>query len=65
MLNTNIKIARIKAGISQRELAEKIGGSLNDISRYETGRMKPTLEKLCLIANALNVTTDYLLGREE
>lgn len=59
----NIKIARIKKGLTQQELADKIGGSVNDISRYETGRMKPSLDKLVLIADELGTTTDYLLGR--
>lgn len=60
----NIKIARIKQGLTQHQLAEKLGVTNNDISRYETGRMKPSLEKLVILADVLNVTTDYLLGRE-
>lgn len=60
----NIKIARIKAGLTQVELAERIGASKVDVSRYETGRIKPPIIKLCKIADALNVSTDFLLGRK-
>lgn len=60
-----LKIARIKKGMTQQELSEKINCSLADISRYETGRIKPPITKLCKLADVLGVSTDYLLGREE
>jgi len=60
----NIKIARIRKNLTQQELAECLGVTYQDISRYETGRVKPPIDKLCKLADALNVTTDYLLNRE-
>lgn len=61
----NLKLARIKKGMTQQELADAIGvSSLRDISRYEAGRINPPIPRLCKIADVLEVTTDYLLGRE-
>jgi transcriptional regulator with XRE-family HTH domain len=59
-----IKLARINADLSQAELAEKVGVKDYIISRYETGVSKPDIEKLGMIADALGVTTDYLLDRK-
>jgi len=59
----NLKIARIRKGLTQKELGELIGGALVDISRYETGKSKPPIDKLCKMADVLNVTTDFLLSR--
>lgn len=39
-------MARRKAGLSQRELAEKAGQTQQSISAYETGRKDPTLSTL-------------------
>ena len=39
-------MARRKAGLTQRELAEKAGQTQQSISAYETGRKDPTLSTL-------------------
>lgn len=49
-------------GITQRELAEKIGVTEVTISRYLSGERNPRIEIVSKIANFFNVTTDYLLG---
>ena len=59
-----LKIARIEKMLTQQQLANMIGCTVIDISRYETGRIKPPINKLCKLADALEVSTDYLLGRE-
>jgi len=56
---------RAEAGMSQKKLAEKSGISPNSIMRYESGKVDPTSFMLCCLADALGVTTDYLLGRSE
>lgn len=52
---------REKIGLSQTELAVKVGTSQKQISKYENGA-EPGAEKLALLAQALNTTTDYLMG---
>lgn len=50
--------------LSQAELAEKAGLQTAAISHFETGQRKPSFENLKRLANALNVSIDYLVGRE-
>ena len=54
---------RQKRRISQAELGRAIFVSGGTISNYEKGVHFPDVEKLLLLADYFNVTTDYLLGR--
>src|SRR5690554_6416087 len=56
---------RKENNMTQQELANKIGIVRTSITNYETGRAVPDSETLNLIANSLNTTTDYLLGRTD
>lgn len=49
-------------GLSQEELAEKIGISTTHMSHIETGNTKLSLSVFVDIANALNIQTDDLLN---
>lgn len=51
--------------ITQQALAEKTGLTAAAISHYVNGKQCPNSPALLLIADALNVSTDYLLGRTE
>lgn len=50
-------------GMSQKELAKKLYVTVGTISNYEHGVHLPDVEKLIIIADFFNVSTDYLLGR--
>ncbi|PIR39562.1 MAG: XRE family transcriptional regulator [Alphaproteobacteria bacterium CG11_big_fil_rev_8_21_14_0_20_39_49] len=52
-------------GLSQGELAEKTGLKPSAISHFETGGRKASFDNLRKLANALDVTIDYLLGRSD
>lgn len=52
---------RIEHGLTQKELAEKIGCYPKDVCRWETGVRKPTAESLVKIAKALDCTLDDLV----
>lgn len=60
-----LKTARIAKHMSQRLLADTVGKSLNTIGLYERGLRQPSLETLCLLAETLDVSCDYLLARTE
>ncbi|MBN1575492.1 MAG: helix-turn-helix transcriptional regulator [Chitinispirillaceae bacterium] len=49
-------------GLSQRDLAQKVGISYRMIAYYEAQTSRPPAEKLTVLANALKVSTDELLG---
>ena len=52
---------RKEKGITQRELAEKLGVTQPTITQYETGARKPDIVMLKKIATILGCTTDQLL----
>jgi len=45
---------RLKAGLSQETLAQKLGTKQSAIARFESGKTNPTLSFLTNITNALN-----------
>lgn len=51
-----------KRSISSARLAEMIFVSHSTITGYRSGRRRPDLDQLVRIAEALSVSTDYLLG---
>lgn len=55
---------RKSRGMSQEVLAEKIGVSRQAVSKWETGEALPDYAKLIALADALEVSLDYLCGRE-
>ena len=54
VLKNNLKEARAKKQISQRELAEMVGVSRNTISSIETGQFNPTAKLAWIICIALD-----------
>jgi transcriptional regulator with XRE-family HTH domain len=54
---------REQKAITQAQLAVKAGLRGSAISNFETGMRKPSIDQLVKLADALGVTTDYLLGR--
>ena len=57
------KEIRIKRNITQVDLAKQIDVKQETISAYESGKAFPSAETLIKIADYLNTSTDYLLGR--
>jgi transcriptional regulator with XRE-family HTH domain len=58
-----LRAARELRKLAQDELARKTGLQPSAISHFETGTRKPSFDNLRKLADALEVTTDYLLGR--
>lgn len=55
-IGNTIKSQRVNAGLTQSELAEKVGISSSAIGMYEQGRRTPPVDVLYDISNALNVS---------
>ena len=61
-----IKEARLAAGLTQTELADKIGVKFSAVHKYESGRVvNLKRETLSAIAHALNVSESWLLCLEQ
>lgn len=65
MLNENIKRLRMARGLNQVEFARVMGVSKQCVSNWENDNVMPSIEMLVKIADFFNVTTDYILGRNE
>ena len=57
-----LKNLRKQAGLTQVDVAEKLGISQPAYASWERGVKKPTQENLVKIAQILNVSVDYLVG---
>jgi transcriptional regulator with XRE-family HTH domain len=60
-----LKAARDLRHLSQTDLAAKAELPASSVSHFESGARKPSFDNLKKLATALNVTTDYLLGRSD
>jgi transcriptional regulator with XRE-family HTH domain len=58
-----LKYLRNREGLSQAELAQKIGLGTSTISMYEVGKREPDFETLETIADFFNVDMNFLLGK--
>lgn len=64
-IGEKIQILREERNLKQKELAELAGITEATLSRYENGKREPKGEIISKLANVLNVSTDYLLGRND
>lgn len=60
-----LKLLREAAGITQAELADKLGVSRGTISYYEKAERIADIDFLCKVAALFGVTYDYLLGESD
>ncbi len=58
----NIKALRIARSLSQKDLAEALGFSFQNISKWERDESRPDIDTLLAIARFFGTTTDALLG---
>ena len=63
-LGERIKKCRQELGLTQEDLAGRLGIGRSSMATYERGAEAPPYGRLIRIANELNVSTDYLLGYE-
>ena len=65
ILQIRLREAREAKNLSQSFLGHLAGCGQEKISSYETGKRKPQYQTLIHLANALQVSIDYLLGRTD
>ena len=63
--NENLKEARLKSGLSQKDLSENIGVAKSTYSLYESGNREPNVQTIKKISDLLSVSADDLLGIDE
>lgn len=65
VIGTRIKELRIDAGLSQRELGEKLGFCNQSVSFWESGQREPSLDIVLQLAEFFGTSPNYLLGFSE
>lgn len=64
-IGENTRKYRTRAGLTQAELAEKVGVGTSFISRVERGQKRMRIETLLLVAAAMHISVDLLLCQED
>lgn len=57
-----LKELRLQAGLTQKQLADRIGVTKSVVSYYELQERQPSPDMLVKLAGVFRVTTDFLLG---
>lgn len=61
LFGEKLRELRQELHLTQAQLSEKLGLELQQVSRYETGRVAPSVEVIAKLARIFNVSTDFLL----
>lgn len=61
----NLKAARNAKGYTQEQLADLLNITRLSVARYEAGDREPSISILKKMADVLETSTDFLLGREK
>ncbi len=65
MFSKRLNELRKAKGISAKYMAETLGIELRSYRNYESGDREPSLRTVVKLADILDVSTDYLLCRDE
>jgi len=60
-----LTVVRKRKGLNQAQVGKKIGINGDAYGRYERNEVRPTIEMAVKIADALEVSLDYLVGKTE
>jgi transcriptional regulator with XRE-family HTH domain len=64
-IGSQVRELREARGLSQRQLAERMGTTQSTVARLEAGGTRPTLTTLERVASALNATVKFEFERSE
>jgi len=65
MISSRINEIRQQKGLTQADIAKYLKVTQQTYSSYETGKRQMNYETLCMLADYYEVSTDYLLGRQD
>jgi transcriptional regulator with XRE-family HTH domain len=63
--NDRLRKLREQAGLTQEEVANKLGVSENQYNKWEMGKANPRYDLLLLIVDFFKVTADFIMGRTD
>lgn len=65
MLGKRINEIRKERGITAQSMADMLHINLRSYRNYESGDREPSVESIIKIADILDISVDYLFGRDE
>ena len=65
MTNNSLRTARIKANLTQKQVADLMGISQAAYQKWESGNKNPRTQNLQKLSEILNVSPDYIQGRDD
>lgn len=65
MFNKRLRETRMNKGLTQPQMAEALNIALRSYQKYEQGVREPSFSALVQIADVFEVSTDYLLCRDD
>lgn len=65
IFSQRLRKARLKAELTQDQLADGLGMAMMTVSQYETSKREPNVSTLIKIADYLDISLDWLCGRTE
>ena len=65
ILAERLALLRRERDMTQKEVGQELGKSLNSYQRYETNEREPTAPVLVQMAKFYNVSLDYLVGLKD
>lgn len=64
-IGKRLKDLRKESGMTLKEVASLIGIKLQQVSKWENNITRPEYENLIMLAKIYNVSTDYILGKND
>lgn len=61
----NLFVLRKNIGLTQKDLAERLGISRQAYANYESGNREPDIQTLIKLSSFFDVSIDYLVGKSE
>ncbi len=65
LFSERLKTLRLESNLTQAQFADLLKTTQRRISYLESGKVEPDMQLLWEIADYFDVSTDFLLGREE
>ena len=65
MLGKRINEVRKERGITAQSMSDMLHINLRSYRNYESGDREPSVESIIKIADILDISVDYLFGRDE
>ena len=65
IFSEKLQLLRKNKGLTQEELAEKLGVSRQAVAKWEAGQVYPDIFNLIQVSNLMNVSVDYLVKDQD